>query len=578
MAFVDLNDSVITQVRNAADIVDLVSPITPLKQAGTRYKGLCPFHREKTPSFSVDRSKGVFYCFGCQEGGDVFRFVMLTERMSFPEAVEYIAGRVGITLPRKQKRERDTEKDDLLAALEEAAAAWHQALGWTPNPADAYLRGRGVAESVQAQYGFGYAPDSWDYITSRLGRKFPPGKLEAAGLVLAKKSGAGFYDRFRSRLIVPIHSDSGTIVGFGGRSLDGTDPKYLNSSESSIFNKSHLLYNLHRAKEQIRKRDRAVLVEGYFDCITLDAAGVPGVVASMGTALTPAQASILARSTRRVIVCYDGDDAGKKATLRAAPVLLSAGLSVEVLPLEKGHDPDSWLREHGTDAFVEKLGKTVDIFDFAAALLVDNPAALTTREKQERLESFAPLLSAVSGVARNDAAQKVADLLRLEFETVWSRVRGRGTPVAAERVWAEPVATGEKIVLSALLREELPEELAVRLGEEIFEDQACRTIYSIIKGRRSEGQTLDFSEIQTHVKGEAAVTRLSELLLREDVEGRDRSALENTVRLMERRYIDRRLREIQLQIQEAVRTSDLAQEQALLVEKTDLSRRLHNLK
>ncbi|HSN67777.1 MAG TPA: DNA primase, partial [Thermoanaerobaculia bacterium] len=381
MAFVDLNDALIAQVRGAADIVDVISQHTPLKQAGKSHKGLCPFHREKTPSFHVDRDKGFFYCFGCGTGGDVFKFVMLTERFSFPEAVEYVASRAGITLPRRKEKASESGKENLLEAVEEAAAAFHQALGWTPNAAESYLQKREIDPELWRKYGFGYAPDSWDYILKRLGRKFQPKQLESAGLVLPRKSGDGYYDRFRNRLIVPIHSEGGSIVGFGGRTLDGSDPKYLNSPESDVFNKSRLLYNLHRGRDAMRRLDRAILVEGYFDCIALDNAGVDGVVASMGTSLTTGQAAMIRRLARRVIVAYDGDEAGRGATLRAAPILLSAGLEVDVVDVGPGEDPDTFLRKNGLDAVIELLANANDVFEFALGRVAPNPSGMRGAEK-----------------------------------------------------------------------------------------------------------------------------------------------------------------------------------------------------
>src|SRR6059058_1836040 len=196
MSLLDLNDNVIAQVRSAADIVDFVGQVTPLKLAGKSYKGLCPFHREKTPSFHVDRDKGLFYCFGCGTGGDVFKFLALTERFTFPEAVEYVAGRVGIELPRRRKTTRDADKDDLFEIIDDASLAFHQALGFPDNAAIRYLRERRVAKEIIEKYGFGYAPDSWDYVYTRLARKYGDKKLELAGLVMPRKSGSGYYDRF----------------------------------------------------------------------------------------------------------------------------------------------------------------------------------------------------------------------------------------------------------------------------------------------------------------------------------------------------------------------------------------------
>ncbi|HUP63840.1 MAG TPA: DNA primase [Thermoanaerobaculia bacterium] len=584
MAFVDLNDAVISQVRSAADIVDVISQSTPLKQAGKTYKGLCPFHREKTPSFTVDRDKGFFYCFGCGTGGDVFKFVMLTERFNFPEAVEYVASRVGIQLPRRKESARSPDRENLLEAIEEAAEAFHQALQWTPNAGEKYLRERGIEPEMWKKYGFGYAPDSWDYILKRLGRKWSPKQLESAGLVLPRKTGDGHYDRFRNRLIVPIHSETGSVIGFGGRSLDGSDPKYLNSPETEIFNKSRLLYNLHRARDAMRRQDRTVLVEGYFDCLTLDDAGVDGVVASMGTSLTMGQAALIRRFSRRVIVCYDGDEAGRNATLRAAPVLLSSGLSVEVVDVGPGEDPDSFLKEKGLDAFVELLSSAVDVFDFAIQRLAPNPSAMRGAEKSEAVEALVPLIAAVSDpVLKNDAAQRVADRLSLEFSSVWSRVRGGGGATGGtggkERQFYAPVSSGEKQVLRALFQAEDPAAVEGRLREEYFEDPDCRAIFKAVAGRIREGQPLDFSKIATDLRGESELTRLSELAMAPDERDADISTvLDETVRLMERRYLDHRLKQIQTEIQEAEREGDAERIEALWIEKRDSSRRLHALK
>ena len=579
MALVDLNDSVIAQVRSAADIVDFVGQVTPLKLAGKSYKGLCPFHREKTPSFHVDRDKGLFYCFGCGTGGDVFKFLALTERFTFPEAVEHVAARVGIELPRRRKTPRDNDKDDLLQAIDDASEAFHQALGWGDNPAAQYLANRKVPKEIVTKYGFGYAPDSWDYIFTRLARKHGEKKLEQVGLVMPRKSGSGFYDRFRNRLMIPIHSETGALVGFGGRSLDGSDPKYLNSPESEIFNKSRLLYNLHRTKDAMRKIDRAILVEGYFDAIAIDHAGVPGVVASMGTSLTSGQASLLRRFTRRVVIAYDGDDAGRSATLRAAPVLLAAGLHVEVLDLQGEKDPDTLIQNQGTDRFLELLGNALDIFQFGLNVWGQNAAALTGREKSERVEMFTPLLSAVTDpVVRNDAAQRIADAFRLEFDVIWSRVRGKAHSAPGERQAVAPSASAEKMILIAALQGKLPESVAKRVHEELFEDPACKTVFSIIKNDVFDGNPIDFAGIATHLKGEAELTLLSELSLSEDVDDATLLRIDQNLRPLERGYLERRKLQIQREITEAERAGDDERMRQLDAEKLQLSRMYSSLK
>src|SRR5438128_835561 len=579
MAFLDLNDSVIAQVRSAADIVDFVSQVTPLKLAGKSYKGLCPFHREKTPSFHVDRDKGLFYCFGCGTGGDVFKFLALTERFTFPEAVEHVASRVGIELPRRRKTAKESDKDDLLEIIDDASEAFHQALGWGDNPAKRYLDQRGVAEEIIKKYGFGYAPDSWDYILTRLARKHGEKTLELAGLVMPRKSGTGFYDRFRNRLMIPIHRETGALVGFGGRSLDGSDPKYLNSPESDLFNKSRLLYNLHRSKDAMRRIDRAILVEGYFDSIALDHAGVPGVVASMGTSLTSGQASLLRRYTTRVVIAYDGDDAGRNATLRAAPILLAAGLTVSALDLQGEKDPDSLVQKHGVDRFLELLGHATDIFDFALKEWAGDVTRLTGREKSDRVEAFVPLLGAVNDpVIRNDAAQRIADAFRLEFETVWSRVRGKAAAPGQERQKSAPQSSAEKWILRAALQGKLEESMVGRLREEYFEDAGCKTIFSIIKNDLQAGKPIDFQEIQTHLRGEAEVTLLSELTLSDDIDDQTLQRIDENLRPMERHYLERRKLEIQREIMEAEKRGDVSRVAELDRDKLELSRMLNTLK
>lgn len=575
MSFVDLNDSIIAQVREAADIVDIVSQVTPLKAAGKNFKGLCPFHREKTPSFNVDRSRGFFYCFGCGTGGDVFKFVMLTERFNFPEAVEFVANRVGITLPRKTtSKKRDSDREELFELLEEASAAFHQALEWVPNPADDYLKNREISKDVRAKYGFGFAPDAWDYLLTRLGRKYNADRLEAAGLILPRKTGSGHYDRFRNRLMIPIHNEGGNVIGFGGRTLDGSDPKYLNSPESEVFNKSTILYNLHRSKQFIRRLDRAILVEGYFDCIALDANGINGAVASMGTSLTPGQASLIARYTKRVIVCYDGDDAGRNATLKAAPVLLSAGLGVEVMNVGAGDDPDTFIRRHGADAFVEALSSTTELIDFALSAWIPDPGALTSSEKARKLDALTPLLASMQGVLRNDAAQKVADWLRLQFDVVWSRLRSSGgfarqTEPTRSGPTSNRNVNGEKHILAAIVQEAEMGELIDRLREDYFRDPACRAIFRELSAMRRQG-AIDYNALGGRLRGERETELLAEIVHWEEVIP---DSLEQIVAPMARQALDERLDEVQRRIQQGDGDSD-----ALFTEKMQLLNELKELK
>jgi DNA primase len=581
MALVDLNDQIISQVRQSADIVEFVNQVTPLKLAGKSYKGLCPFHREKSPSFHVDRGKGLFYCFGCGVGGDVFKFLALTERFTFPEAVEHVAARAGIELPKRRKAsQRESDKDDLLELLDEASEAFHQALlHFGDNPAQRYLHKREVPEDVIKKYGFGYAPDAWDYLLRRLGQKHGEQKLEKAGLITPRKEKSGYYDRFRNRLMIPIHSETGALVGFGGRALDNSEPKYLNSPESEVFNKSRLLYNLHRSKDAMRRVDRAILVEGYFDAIAIDHAGVPGVVASMGTSLTSGQASLLRRFTRRVVIAYDGDEAGKNATLRAAPILLAAGLDIFALDLGGEKDPDSLIQKQGADKFLEVLSKASDIFAFALNQWGGDVASLSGREKADRVELFVPLLSSVNDpVVRNDAAQRIADAFRLEFDTVWSRVRGKAQSGLLERQMAGRESSADKTVLIAAIQGKLPPGRLAWLRDDFFNDPACKTLFSIMKNDLVSGSPIDFTEIATEIRGEAELTLLSELTLSEDVDEESLKRIDENLQRLEARYVKRRKLEIQREIVEAEKAGDAGRVAELDAEKQELSRMSSALK
>ena len=329
----------------------------------------------------------------------------------------------------------------------------------------------------------------------------------------------------------------------------------------------------------MRKMDRAILVEGYFDAIAIDHAGVPGVVASMGTSLTAGQASLLRRFTRRVVIAYDGDSAGRNATLRAAPVLLSAGFNVEALDLDGEKDPDSLIQARGVDGFLEQLGLATDIFQFAIKEWANGATQLTGREKSERVEQFVPLLSAVvDPVVRNDAAQRIADAFRLEFDVIWSRVRGRAQTTIADRQAHAPSASAEKMVLISLLQGRVPAETARRIHVDLFDDPACKTVFSFIKSDLDEGKPIDFAQVATHLRGEAELTLLSELTLSEDVDEATLLRIDQNLRPLERNYLERRKLQIQRDIAEAERVGDTERLNRLDAEKLELSRMFSSLK
>jgi DNA primase len=354
-------DDKLEEVRAASDIVDVVSDYVKLKKRGSNYFGLCPFHNEKTPSFSVNPSMGIFKCFGCHEGGDVFSFISKIENIGFTETVRLLAERAGIPLPVDEaQRERSSEVESIYHALRFAARFFYRQLTQTDagQPALDYLKGRGFTPKTIKRFGLGYAPDRWDAVlTAAEEEHIAAETLEKAGLVLPRKQGDGHYDRFRGRVIFPIFSHVGKVLGFGGRILnaDSDQPKYINSPETTVYTKRRVLYGLYQAKQAIRQAEEVLLVEGYTDVIALHQAGVENVVASSGTALTEAQIKVLNRYAKRILLLYDADTAGMTAAVRGIDLVLARGLAPYAVSLPAGEDPDSYVQAHGGEAFTQLL-------------------------------------------------------------------------------------------------------------------------------------------------------------------------------------------------------------------------------
>lgn len=364
----DLSRPVLERLRDAADIVQVVGDTVTLRKAGRNWVGLCPFHGEKTPSFSVSREKGTYYCFGCKRGGDVIDYVMAIERLSFAEAVERLAQRFGVELPAvsPESRRRQEEGDHLREALEAAQAFFSARLG--EDRPRAFLERRGVTLEAAADFGLGYAPQEWRALTEGLQRRIPERLLLAAGLV-AQGEGGRIYDRFRDRVTIPIRSARGALIGFGGRSVGDDMPKYLNSPETVLFSKSRVLFALDRAARSFASTDRAIVVEGYFDCLALHRAGFTETVATLGTTLTEHHVRELARKVKRVVVCFDGDSAGLSAARSALRTLLSADIGTAVLLLPEGLDPDDLIRQEGAGGFERLLASALEAGEFLARQL-----------------------------------------------------------------------------------------------------------------------------------------------------------------------------------------------------------------
>ncbi len=390
----------IEQIREQSDIVRVVGDYVKLKQSGDNHFGLCPFHGEKTPSFSVNSSRQFFYCFGCGAGGNVFNFLMRIEGLGFAESVHRLAGRAGIEIqteqlsPRRQQQRQERER--LQQIMAQAVDFYHHILLGEAEGAEAraYLRRRGYTGEMVRRFRLGYAPAGWDTLCSHLKRK-QIDLEQAIALGLVRRSGDGReYDMFRRRLLFPVQDSSGHAVAFGGRVLDNSLPKYINSPETPLYHKSRILYGLYDARSSMRRQRRVLVVEGYFDHLALIQAGVENVVATCGTALTAEHATLLKRYVDTLVLLFDQDKAGQAACFRALPLLLQAGLQVQNLSLEQGEDPDSYLARHGKEAFearLEQTGSAVEHF-------MQQTLAARRDSAEEQARAIAEILDVVAYV------------------------------------------------------------------------------------------------------------------------------------------------------------------------------------
>lgn len=378
-------EEIIQEIRERSDIVEVVGSYLPLKRSGANHLGLCPFHGEKTPSFNVNSTRQIFHCFGCGVGGNVFSFLMQIEGLAFPEAVRRLGERVGVEVPEQEispaEQRRREEQERLVRVNEVACDFYHQILLEAPEGAQArsYLRQRGYDGEVARRFRLGFAPESWDALAKHLDQKgFDPELArDRLGLLRPGREGRGDIDLFRRRLLFPIFDLRGQVAAFGGRVLDDSLPKYINSPESPIYHKGRTLFGLYQAREAMRREREGIVVEGYFDQLALARAGFDNAVASCGTALTEEHARLLKRYCERLVLLFDQDSAGQKATWRAMDVLLAEGLPAAVVTLDAGEDPDSFLARHGADAFRERLAAARPVLElFIEQTLAGAPADL----------------------------------------------------------------------------------------------------------------------------------------------------------------------------------------------------------
>jgi DNA primase len=500
------------RVKQQADIVRVIGEYVRLKKSGQNFSGLCPFHQEKTPSFSVSPVKQMYYCFGCGKGGDVFQFVMELEKSPFPEAVRTVAEKCGIAIPKPRERSPEERRENqqrsaLVEMHREAAAFFAKHLLQSPEGKAAlgYLEDRGLDHESITRFGLGFAPSGGDALVRALKSKFAEKDLEVSGLAGRDQSGR-FYDRFRRRIMFPIANEAGKVIAFGGRAMGDDMPKYMNSPETPIYSKSTVLYHLDRAKEALRHSDFAVLVEGYMDAIAVARAGIGNVVASCGTSLAESQIKLLSRFTQRIVVNYDPDTAGQAATERSLTLLLEKEFDVRVLALPGGADPDKFIKEKGVDAYAKLLVQSPPYLDYliGRARLMDRT---TAQGKVTALNFLMPYVQRLPNrLLRSEWATRISSELRVDEPVLREALRiaanERRSEVKPKAVLLTPaIKRAERQLIKMLFeaaefRERLAQEIALA---NLHHGLETRNIFEALISALAAGEIPDASALSSRL-------------------------------------------------------------------------------
>ncbi|NLG89462.1 MAG: DNA primase [Clostridiaceae bacterium] len=523
-------DEIIEEIRLNSDLVEIVSEYLRLEKRGAGYFGLCPFHREKTPSFYVEPVKQLYYCFGCSNGGNVFHFIMNIENLDFVEALRFLAERAGINLPEPddtKEQYKNRLRKEIMEANREAARFYYSCLsGDVGREALKYLFGRGLSHNIIKRFGLGYSPDEWDALTKHLLSKgYSETTLLEAGLCIKSKNGK-LYDRFRGRVIFPIFDIRGNVVAFGGRVLDDKLPKYINSPETLVYSKSRELFGMHIAKKNIEKR--ILIVEGYMDVITLHQAGIPYAVASLGTSLTNMQGRILKKYADEIIISYDTDSAGKKATERGLEVLGRLGCRVKVLQIPDGKDPDEYIRKNGPEKFKNLADRALSLLEYRIKRLKEEFPQDSVEGKMAFLNGVADILAEQDNIVEREIFMKgISRDYDISFDSLAAETnrrinRKKRMEKSREFAAARKELTGSirpglpdrkkgarsryEMMLIALLSREnhLFREVSKRYPVECFSEGNIREIAGILYRRLSEGNDFLLEEFITKLNSDAA--------------------------------------------------------------------------
>ncbi len=586
-----LTPQFVQAVREAVDILEIAGAHAKLQRVGRKWKALCPFHKEKTPSFQLDPEQGLYYCFGCGKGGDAIKLHMELTGDDFPAAMEALARRFGVPVPAPAARRvgggRSDAPRDLEAVLEAAAEFFSGALAQAP-AVERYLRERQVPAELAVRYRLGFAPDGWRNLSAALQPRIAMADLLDAGLVARPEGGGEPYDRFRNRLIFPIRNGSGRLVGFGGRTLGDDKAKYVNTAETDRFHKGSILFGLDTAKRAMRETGKVFLVEGYFDQLAAVASGIEAAVASMGTALTPEQARLLARHVEEVVVGYDGDAAGEAAARRALPILLAEGLAVRRARFAAGEDPDSLRRAQGAKALADAYATAEDLILLELDRLVPPDAHRNPHGRARAAKEVTALLTPVKDtVLRYSYGRIAAERLGLPAQLLLQRLGVGAKPLAeafasATAVpGASPGRGAEEALLRCLLwigdarhpapgREALP-------PEEAFEDPQLRNIYALFLALYRElERPPGTADLRRRLSDGDGISDRASMLLLESADSVGEPAPEVHLRGLWERWLDRQRADLNRELRRIEVSGDQHRIEEILDELEALKRRRYS--
>ena len=601
----------IDDLKDRADLVRIIEPYAALKKKGANWMGCCPFHSEKTPSFSVSPTKGFYKCFGCGKGGNAFTFLMEMEGLNFPEAIQRVAEISGVPLPepvddqqfQKSKKRREEKKklsDQVIELNQMALEFWEAELQKKNTKAKAaknYLESRGITEDIQKEFHIGFSPDSWNALLDHLKEKGIDEKLiEQSGLVSVNEEKDRVFDRFRGRIMFPVLDVDGRPIAFGARAMGDDHPKYLNSPETPAYVKGEHLYGLFQAKDEIRKKKFAILVEGYLDLIALFQHGIKNVAASLGTAFTPEQSKLLGRFAKKVVINYDGDVAGIGAARRAVEILLPNDFEIKVLVLPDGKDPDDYVREKGPEAYNHARGRAIPYLDFVLKTAMNGRSLVNAKQKAEAIENVLPVLSDIKNpIQKRESFDQAMNFFRVESSglkrDLWNAVK-QGSRVGSEtlrkqvkRATSVKITVAEQQLLELLVYDrDLQNKVLPSLEETDYDSLATAPVFQALIELNAKDEEVTLEKL-TEMTGDDEVLHdfLPILMMtephREEGEAVDDvlHLAENCVLTLRSMAISNRILEVSHELIAAEQSKDIARTNDLVAEHLELSKMKQHL-